>query len=94
MARLAKTKARKTPVLQGSHPATTRAAVAIGELLKVREKLALLGKKRALLVRLIMDEGGCSAHGYRSYVSHVRSCTYTARKKEHDELKLIAIKGK
>ena len=86
-------KASKPKPLKGSHPATVKAGVALRELLKVKAKLAILAKRRALLVKIIMAEGCGSAHGYRTYVTHSPACTYWAHKKAYDGLKLIATGG-
>ena len=86
-------KASKPKPLKGSHTATVRASVAIKELLKTKAALAILAKRRALLIKVIMAEGCGSAHGYRTYVTHSPACTYWAHKKAYDGLKLIATGG-
>lgn len=53
-----------------SHPATPRAAIAIAELLKVREQQAILAKKSAFLQQIVMQEGGGAACGVRAAVRH------------------------
>ena len=83
-------KASKPKPLKSSHPATVKAGVALRGLLKVKAKLAILAKRRALLVKIIMAEGCGSAHGYRTYVSHSDARSYWAHKKARDDLKLIA----
>ena len=83
-------KAKKKRALKGDHPATVRARVAIGELLKVRAKMAILQKRRALLTKLIIEEGCGTAHGYRAYIAHSPAREYWAHKKACDYLKLIS----
>ena len=84
-------KASKPKPLKGSHTATVRASVAIKELLKTKAALAILAKRRALLIKVIMEEGAGAAHGYRSYVAHSAARHYWAHKKARDDLKLIAM---
>ena len=86
-------KAKAPKPLKGSHPATVKAGVALMELLKVRAKVAILNKRKALLTKIIMEEGCGTAHGYRMYVSHSPARTYWAHKKAYDGLKLIATGG-
>lgn len=87
-------KAKKARVpLKGEKPATTKAALAIKELLKTRMKMSVLTKRKSLLIKIIKEEGCGSAHGYRTYISHSPACTYVAHKKASDSLKLIAISG-
>ncbi len=84
-------KASKPKPLKGSHPATVKAGVALMELLKVRAKVAILNKRKALLTKIIMEEGCGTAHGYRMYVAHSAARHYWAHKKARDDLKLIAM---
>lgn len=85
-------KKEKKP-LNGSHKATPLAALALKPLLKVRAQQEVLKRRARLLKKIIMDQGGGSAHGYRSYTYHVRASVSqrTVRVKAHDELKLVEI---
>lgn len=90
MAPTAKKKKAKPPLL-GTHPATALAAVAIKELIKTRKMMALLAKRRDLLIKIVKEEGCGSAHGYRSYMYHSEARSYCGYRKAADHLKLIAI---
>ena len=84
-------KQRKPRRLSGSHPASVKASVAIAELLKVKAQIAILSKRRSLLIKIIIAEGAGTAHGYRTFISHSPARHYWATKKERDDLKLVAI---
>jgi hypothetical protein len=61
-------KPKKPPVW--SQPASTKAALAIRELKKLKEQQAILTKKSALLQQIIIAEGGGQAHGVRAAIRH------------------------
>lgn len=68
-------KTPKPPVW--SFTATARCSVAIRELLRVREKQAILNKQAKLLQEMIVKEGGGQAHGVRAAVRHQRAGSAT-----------------
>lgn len=80
--------------LKGSHKATIACSVAIRELLKVREKQAILTKRAKLLQQRIIAEGEGSAHGVRTFLTHVAGGRYWVNKKAHDRLAVVKDKKK
>lgn len=61
-------KPKKSPVW--SQPASIKAALAIRELKKLKDRQKILAKKSALLQKIIIEEGGGQAHGVRAAVRH------------------------
>ena len=89
---MAKTKTKK-PLL-GEQPASPIVAEAIRQLIRTRARAAVLKQRNALLVKIITDAGGGTAHGYRAAVSHVKGsqCYRMVRTKPHDIVKLYPLK--
>ena len=82
--------ATKKPLL-GAHPASAPVRVAIRELLKVKAEQAILAKKSKLLRGIIAQNGGGSALGYRSYVSHHAATCRWVRSKACDTVTLVKV---
>lgn len=61
-------KEKKKKALLGSHKASPAIAVAIRELLKIREQRKILNAKSKVISDIIIAGGGGAAHGYRSYI--------------------------
>lgn len=61
-------KPKKTPAW--SHKASPRAAVAIAQLLRVKEEQTILARKSALLQQMVIQEGGGTACGVRAAIRH------------------------
>ena len=84
-------KAKKLPPLKGSHAAPPLVAEALRQLLRTQAKQAILAKRVKLLKRLIVEGGGGTAHGYRTFVSPVRTslAQRTVRVKDHGALRIV-----
>lgn len=87
-------KPKPRPLPKGSHKATPLASLAVREILRARKQQEVLKRRIAMLKALIIREGGGTAHGYRTFVSHLSGGTYhrVVVKKPSDELKMVKIK--
>lgn len=79
------------PPLRGSAPAAPLVAEAIRQLLKQQAKAEILKKRMAFLRKLIMDNGGGTAYGYRAYAYEYPARSYWCRSKAGRTLKLVPL---